>query len=92
MSDEMVFGDVIQTIPKRERKPMSPRVSLGADRSIDLDRSKGSDLSNKLNLESESSSPQNRGEPTGMGVKDEAMGLLTGGSGLKEVGLLTEES
>ena len=29
---------------------------------------------------------------TGMGVKDEAMGNLTGGRGLKDVGMTTEEA
>jgi hypothetical protein len=70
-SDAMVFGEVIQPLPKvkKENQIGSPRVSIGADRSMpgivgEMDKSL----------------------PTGMGVKDEAMGLIEGGQGLKALG------
>ena len=60
---EMVFGDVIKT----ERKPLSPKTTVRAERGA---------LAGAGALFDEG----------GMGVKDEAMGLVVGGKGLKEVG------
>jgi cyclin H len=85
---EMLFGDIIQPIkPKKDRKPMSPRVFAGTDRGITIDRSTANGQADKGTGMEGYEAPA-----SGMGVPDEAMGLLTGGAGLKDVGLLHEET
>ena len=78
MSDaDMIFGDIIRPIIQKAQKPTSPRTSIGSDR--------------PLAFVSVSKDANDRRLPTGMGVKDEAMGLLAGGKGLKEIAQLGDE-
>jgi len=72
---EMVFGDIIRPIDKKGSKPITPPNSLNTDRNIyDAHAGRGG------------RGTESGVQVTGMGVKDEAMGMLTGGTGLKEVG------
>jgi len=72
----MVFGDIIRPTVQKAQKPTSPRTSMGSDRPLAF-VSGSKDANDRL--------------PTGMGVKDEAMGLLAGGKGLKENAQLGDE-
>ena len=91
---DMLFGDVIQpSRTKKIRRIMSPRVVVGTDRAMDLDRPSASVKVENGTPTGEDTGMEGYEAPaSGMGVKDEAMGLLTGGSGLKDVGLLHEDT
>ena len=93
---DMLFGDIIQPIKaKKDRKPMSPRVFAGADRAMQPAKSSANGKAD-LEIPTEASAGTGmegyREPPSGMGVRDEAMGLVSGGAGSKDVGMLHEDS
>ena len=81
MSDrETVFGDVIQ--PRRAKTDKTDKTRSMSPRvtiGADLGLNKGDGNGPAI-------------EASGMGVKDEAMGILVAGKGLEDVGKLTEET
>ena len=76
---EAVFGDVIQTSASAPPKVKKDTRTWSPRVTMGEDR------------ELEDGHHAAGGSATGMGVKDEAMGNLTGGAGLKDVGETTEE-
>lgn len=92
----MVFGDIIQptTTAGVKRQPLSPRVTLpspnaggagsGAKK---LKLTVGSNTGGKeMWMEDGQGKGDVKLEVGGMGLRDEAMGMVSGGVGLKEVG------
>lgn len=85
---ESVFGDVIQ--PPAMRKPLSPRLTIPT---TDRRPPTPSGLKEVVAQRGKEDHPGGAGtgegdgamEPSGMGIRDEAMGMLVGGQGLKHV-------
>lgn len=86
---ESVFGDVIQ--PPSARKPLSPRLTIPT---TGRRPPTPSGLKEVVAQRGKEHHPGGAGtgegdgamEPAGMGIRDEAMGMLVGGQGLKHVG------
>jgi cyclin H len=91
-SRESIFGDIIQSQP---RKPLSPRVTIPSGLTVREAREGQGGAVGEGPDRGIGTAGTGEGdgfmEPSGFGIRDEAMGMIVGGRGLKDVGIELED-